>query len=164
MNKLGEKLYSVLREEKAGLVLKQPFECSCQWLFKPSLHAMLAENWTFHLFVSLPRSCVSVVMAGFRQVVVKSLAYLVIILVAYPDSLRDLLTQTKHPQAGELVTVLCLLLNSSAITASHCPRLLLESPVLPVQDIFKARVDNAVNSLHEPLNIHGPVTISVSEE
>lgn len=69
MNKLGGKLYSGLRAYRGGesrLGAQTAIRVPVRWRFVHSLRAMLVENRTFHVIMSLHRACVSVAMAGYK--------------------------------------------------------------------------------------------------
>lgn len=143
MNKLGGKLYSVLgaytgRESRLGA--QTAIRVPLSWCFIPSLHAILVQNWTFHVGAgphgSSPVLCFyshgGLQTSGLQI----SPASPLIVLVGHPDSpmsKRSLASNTTSSTWRVHDAVLCLL-NASAITASCRPRLLLESLVLPLQD------------------------------
>jgi len=93
MNKLGGKLYPVLRayaDRESRLGTQTAIRMPLLWCFVPSLHAVLVENWTFHVGADLHGS--SSVLCFYSHCGLQmrglqiSLASLMIILVDHPDS------------------------------------------------------------------------------
>lgn len=130
-------------------MLQQPPECLVVAFF--TLFAFI-PSLISDFFMSLHRSCVSSPVAGFTQ----GCKFWCPVLMS-----ERLLASNKTSSTHRVRDRVLCLLNASAITASHCPRLLLEALFSTTgKKCLKGQRGQCGHSL--PPNAHGPVIIFIS--